>query len=85
MNTQSDIKAFVLDELLSGARPDLGLDEPLFSTGTLDSLGTLRLIAFLEERYGISISDGDVGESNFGSLKLLAEFVERKRQASGAS
>ncbi|MGE3309835.1 MAG: acyl carrier protein [Limisphaerales bacterium] len=81
MNIQSEIKTFVLDELLAGARPDLGLDEPLFSSGTLDSLGTLRLIAFLEERYGITISDGDVGESNFGSLKLLSEFVEKKRQA----
>jgi acyl carrier protein len=83
MNIQSDIERFILDELLSGARPNLDPNEPLISSGTVDSLGTLRLITFLEERYGVQVGDGEVGDDNFGTLKQLAAFVERKRIAVG--
>lgn len=81
MNTQTSIERFILDELLAGSRPSLPADEPLFSNGTLDSLGTLRLIAFLEETFGISIGDGDVVDSNFGSLEKLAAFVDGRKRA----
>lgn len=79
MNIQSEIERFIVDDLLAGARPSLDPDEALFNTGTLDSLGTLRLISFLEERYGIAVQDGDVGDDNFGNLSKLAAFVERKK------
>ncbi len=80
MNTQSAIERFIVDDLLSGSRPNLGPEEPLFSSGTLDSLGTLRLISFLEEQFGMTISDGDVGEDNFGTLAKLAAFVDSRRK-----
>jgi len=60
-------------------RNSLNPDEPLASSGTLDSLGTLRLITFLEERFGLNIGDGDVGEEKFRTLRRLAVFVDRKR------
>jgi acyl carrier protein len=82
MNTQSEIERFILDDLLSGSRPALAPDEPLVSTGTLDSLGMLRLITFLEERFGMTIGDGDVGEENFGTLNRLVNFVEKRQRAS---
>ena len=78
MNTQTDIERFILDDLLAGQRESLGPEEPLFSSGTLDSLGTLRLITFLEERFGLQIGDGEVGDENFGTLARLVAFVDRK-------
>jgi acyl carrier protein len=83
MNIQSEIERFILDDILSGARPGLGADEPLFNNGTLDSLGTLRLITFLEERFGLQIGDGEVGDENFGSVRKLGAFVERKKASAG--
>lgn len=79
MNTKSELEQFILDDLLSGARQNLDPEEPLFSTGTLDSLGTLRLITFIEERFGLQVGDGDVGEDNFGTLNRLVAFIDRKK------
>ena len=79
MNTPVDIERFILDDLLSGTRASLNPEEPLISSGTLDSLGMLRLITFLEERFGLQIGDGDVGDENFGTLNRLVKFVERKQ------
>ena len=82
MNIQTEIERFILDELLSGSRPTLDPEEPLFSNGTIDSLGTLRLITFLEERYGLVVGDGDVGDGNFKTLSRIHAFVERKQRES---
>jgi acyl carrier protein len=82
MNISTEIERFILDDLLSGERPSLDSDESLFNSGTLDSLGTLRLITFLEERFGLQIGDGEVGDENFGTLRKLQAFVERKQAGS---
>jgi acyl carrier protein len=78
MNTQTEIERFILDELLMGSRPSLDPEEPLFSNGMLDSLGTLRLITFLEERFNLQVGDGEVGDQNFKTLRNIQAFVERK-------
>jgi len=85
MNTRAEIERFILDELMSGERNSIDPDEPLISTGTLDSLGMLRLITFLEERFGLKIGDGEVGDENFGTLARLANFVERKHRETGSA
>jgi acyl carrier protein len=79
MNIHTEIERFIIDDLLSGARPTLDHDESLFSNGTIDSLGTLRLITFLEERFGLIIGDGEVGDDNFKSVNSIAAFVQRKQ------
>jgi acyl carrier protein len=80
MSIQNEIERFILDDLLSGSRATLDHDEHLFQNGTLDSLATLRLITFLEEKYELQIGDGEVGDENFGSVNRIAAFVVRKQQ-----
>ncbi len=79
MQIQTDIERFLLDDLLAGVRERIEPDEPLFSSGLLDSLGTLRLITFLEERFNLRIGDGEVGDENFGSIARLTAFVRQKQ------
>ena len=83
MSTQNTIKGFIVDTLLVASdRTDVGADEPLTSSGLIDSLGMLRLITFLEEHFKMEIGDGEVGEENFGTLSRLAAFVDRKKRTS---
>jgi acyl carrier protein len=81
MNIQAEIEKFILEDLLSGSRSSIAADEQLFSTGTLDSLGTLRLITFLEERFGLQIKDGELGDDNFATVNNIKAFVEKKLAA----
>lgn len=83
MNIQSDITQFILEEVLTGSREQLGLSEPLVTSGILDSLAILRLITFLEDRYEIKVGDGEVGEENFETVERLGAFVESKLPKSG--
>ena len=55
------------------------MDEPLVSTGLIDSLAMLRLIGFLEEEFSLTIGDGDVTLDNFETMRHLMQFLERKQ------
>ena len=55
-------------------------DDPLFSTGVIDSFGVLELIAFLEDTFGITIDTGRHELSEFDSVDKIVELVRRARQ-----
>ena len=51
-------------------------DEPL----QIDSLGLIRLVAFMESDCGIRVEDEDLVAEHFASLRSLGELIERKAQ-----
>jgi acyl carrier protein len=58
----------------------LDANAPLLG-GILDSMSILRLVAFIEERFGISIEDQDLVPEHFENVKALAAFVQRLQAA----
>ena len=55
----------------------LGEDDPLFSSGVIDSFGVLELIAFLEDTYCISIDTAKHDLQEFDSLAKIRELLKR--------
>ena len=52
--TFAQVKQYILETFLPGENPDeLKETTPLISGGILDSIATLKLVMFLEERFGI--------------------------------
>lgn len=51
------------------------LDSPLISSGEIDSLDLVRLIALLEETYNVSIPDDALMQSNFETCNSITETV----------
>lgn len=62
---------FVRDDLLKGRDVPLDVDTSLFSEGLVDSLGILRLIAFLELRIGRPIADNEVVMDYFRTIRTI--------------
>lgn len=61
---------------LSGLNGEAALDTPLFSSGALDSVAMLSLIALVEEKAGIEIRAEDVTLDNFDSVERIVRFAE---------
>ncbi len=77
---QDEILRFVVDEI--AARHGIaavGPDEDLIRRGIVDSLGVQEVVAFCEQRFGITIRDADLVPENFTTVERLAAFVERTR------
>ena len=74
------IREFVLTKYLPGESPsNLRDDTPLRTTGILDSLATLALISFIEDRFKIEVEAHETDVDNFDKLGDIVAFVERKR------
>ncbi len=52
-------------------------DTPLFSSGLLDSLSSVRLLLLLEQSFEIKVSPLDVEIDDINSVKQIAATVER--------
>jgi acyl carrier protein len=83
-NINEDLRQYILAEFLPGEKPSNLLDDtPLRTNGILDSVSTLRLVTFVEERYGIEVEAHEAGVENFDSISRIAAFVgSKKDQAS---
>ncbi|MBW2253411.1 MAG: hypothetical protein JRI25_02290 [Deltaproteobacteria bacterium] len=72
--TPEDVRAF----LLSRGAPvaDVGIREPLFSSGRVDSFLLVDLLLFLETETGCSIDPGQLTLEQIDSLARLAVLGE---------
>lgn len=78
----SDVEQPIM-EYISGVVAETGggpvtRDTPLLDAGVLDSINLVRLVQFIEERFGISIPDGDMGAELFESPATVSAYVARR-------
>ena len=52
-----------------------GPQDPLFSAGVLDSVRLQELVAWVEDRYGVTVEPWDLSLANFDSAAAVAAFV----------
>lgn len=73
------VRAYILREFLPGVTPgELTDSTPLISGGILDSLATLKLVMFLEERYGFEMQAHEVNVDYLNTVASIADFVREK-------
>lgn len=53
-------------------------DEELYTSGLLDSMGTIDLALMLESEFGIAIDTRDIIVENFDSVSKLAVYINTK-------
>jgi acyl carrier protein len=70
------IRAFVIERLAPATgRSEINDGEDLIDSGVVDSLGIFQLVAFLEERFGVTIGDEEITPENFGSIAAIERLV----------
>ena len=73
------IRDYILREFLVGENPERLTDTtPLISGGILDSIAIIKLIAFLEETFPLTIEDTDMVPENFQTLNDVERFIAGK-------
>jgi acyl carrier protein len=56
-------------------------DVSLLDSGILDSLSLLRLVIFLEQRFGITMGDADMLPENFASVNTICAYLRARQPA----
>ena len=79
MDIESNLEKFIVDELIVGSKGmKLDHDQSLISSGVIDSLAILRLITFIEEKFGVTVEDEDVVPDNFETINIISDYVKAK-------
>lgn len=73
------IKDFILREFLPGENPDELTDQtPLITGGILDSIATLKLVMFIEDRYGVQFEPHEVDKENLDTIASIVRLLMSK-------
>ena len=74
------VRDFIIKEILPDENPDSLTDStPMITGGILDSIATLNLISFLEEKYDIIFEAHEIDADNMDTLRQIGKFVQSKR------
>jgi acyl carrier protein len=73
------VRAYIVEEFLPGENPgELKDDTPLITGGILDSVGTLKLVSFLEEKFQVTIEANEVDVANLDTVGAICRLVQSK-------
>ena len=80
----SDFKERLKEFIMTEVRPDLDLerlddDEPLLDSEIIDSLGILKIMAFMDEEFEIDLSSEEIQRENFVTVTSICGLAERNK------
>ena len=70
---------FIRQEILHGRSAKLDAELDLLTAGVIDSLGILRMVAFMEEQFGVRVPDEDVVFENFQNIRVMANYIAQRK------
>jgi acyl carrier protein len=78
-NIKQILKSYILNEFLPGEDPAQLTDSTaLVTTGILDSIATLKLVAFLEQEFSIGIQAHETDPEHMNTIEQIAKLVQSK-------
>jgi len=79
-NNKELIREFVMEKLARAKKIDRIDDQDnLIENGTIDSMGIMQLVAYLEGMFAVKVKDEDIVPENFESLDVITSYIERLR------
>ena len=70
------ITRFIVDELLSGM--EVGEQDDLLLSGLVDSIGVMRLVAFIEVQTALPVPPEDVTIEHFANIEAINRYLEAR-------
>lgn len=71
---QQIVQTYISDVLLNG-RMQVEPDDDLLVGEIIDSLGMMRLVAFIEDTFKIKVPLGDITIQNFRSVETIDKYL----------
>lgn len=79
MNIKAKIKDFIVTEFLIGSQAEeLPDDLNLLKNGIIDSLAVLKLVAYMENEFDITLEPEEIDTDNLNSVMALTSIIEKK-------
>lgn len=75
----SEIEKYIAAQILKQPNRKIAADEPLISSGLIDSFSLMDLALFVEDTFGVRIEDTELNANTFDNLSQLTSLVESRK------
>jgi len=69
------LASFIVSEILRDRSRELSFDEPLLTSGLIDSFSLLDLALYVEGAFGVRIEDFELRPEVFNNVNELADLI----------
>ena len=78
-HTLAQLEHFIATQILK--RPDrkITAEEPLLSSGLIDSFNLMDLALYVEDTFGVRIEDTELNANTFDTLSQLSGLIESRK------
>jgi acyl carrier protein len=73
------IKEYILSDIANDSSLSLSKEDDLLGSGIIDSMGIMKLVAFIEDSTGVNIPAGDLVIENFMTLNAIDDYLKTKK------
>lgn len=71
---------FVRTELADDDSAEIDLDENLLTSGLVDSVGIVRLIAHIKDQLKVTVPPTDLIPANFRTIRVMAAYMSGRQR-----
>ncbi len=75
----SPLAAYIATEILKQPKRVIKPDEPIISSGLIDSFHLVDLGLFVEDKFGVKIDDTELNADTFDTLAQLADIIHQRQ------
>ncbi len=76
---RAELKDYLTSEILNDPTYPLDDDEPLITSGLIDSFSLVDIALWAERAYGVHIDDTELTSDNFDTVAELAALIAERR------
>jgi methoxymalonate biosynthesis acyl carrier protein len=79
LNINESVRDFIESNLIA-FDDDVTIDDDdnIFESGFVDSSVAMQLVIYVEEKFGIQVTDDDLDLINFSTINRIVQFINRK-------
>lgn len=79
-NTGDQLSQFIVTTILKQPTRVIDANQPLISSGLIDSFSLMDLALFVEDSFGVRIEDTELNADTFDNLAQLISLVESRKK-----
>jgi len=74
------IGSYLASQILKQPNRTITADEPLISSGLIDSFSLMDVALYVEDTFGVRIEDTELNADTFDNLTQLAALIESRKK-----
>jgi acyl carrier protein len=80
-----EIRVYLFEHFPAAREQTISDGDPILELGIVDSLGVLDIVAHLESRFDLTITDDELEVEDFESIQSLSAFIQRKQRCTSSN